>query len=161
VNRFTLSGRGAAQYTILALAVLAPLLSLYALVLCVRTKMRRTKWLWLVLVLMGIGKIVVNWTTGQVFFTPIAFQLPPAGANAVLYGPWQVYVSLPVGAIVFLALRSKLAVPAQHEEARSATVTLYVGWRRFESQRPITARPWVSALFALRWRCARPTAVMY
>lgn len=124
VNRFALAGKGRAQYTIFALAVLAPLFSVYALVLCIRTKMGKTKWLWLVLVLLGIGKLVVNWTTGQVFFTPMAFQLPPAGANAVFYGPWQVYVSLPVGAIVFVALRKKLAAPVQHDEANSATVTV-------------------------------------
>jgi hypothetical protein len=124
VNRFTLAGKAASQYTILGMAVLAPLFSLYALVLCIRTKLGKTKWLWLVLLLLGIGKVAVNWTTGQIFLTPIAFQIPPGGANSLLYSPWQVYVSLPVGAIVFLVLRRKLAAPTPHEEARSATVTV-------------------------------------
>ncbi len=113
LNRFTLVGKGATQYAILSLAVLAPLFSLYVFVLCIKTRMGKKKWLWLIFIVLGIGKLVVNWTTGEAFFTPIAIQLPPAGANAQLYGPWLVYVSIPLGAIIFLIMRKRLVGPVQ------------------------------------------------
>jgi hypothetical protein len=116
INRFTLVGKGTTQYGILSLAVLAPLFSLYVFVLCIKTRMGKKKWLWLIFILLGIGKLVVNWTTGQVFFTPLAIQLPPAGANAQLYGPWLVYVSIPLGAIMFLIMRKRLAGPVQQTQ---------------------------------------------
>ena len=116
LNRFTLVGKGAPQYEILSLAVLAPLFSLYVFVLCIKTRMGKKKWLWLIFILLGIGKLVVNWTTGQVFFTPIAIQLPPAGANAQLYGPWLVYVSIPLGAIIFLIMRKRFVGPVQQTQ---------------------------------------------
>lgn len=113
LNRFTLVGKGAAQYGILSLAILAPLFSLYVFVLCFETRMGKKKWLWLIFIFLGIGKLVVNWTTGQVFFTPLAIQLPPAGAIAQFYGPWLVYVSLPLGAMLFLIMRKRLIEPIQ------------------------------------------------
>jgi hypothetical protein len=109
LNRFTLAGKSTSQYAILSLAVLAPLFSLYVFVVCIKTTMGKKKWLWLIFILLGIGKFIVNWTTGQVFLTPLAIQLPAAGANAQLYGPWLVYVSMPLGAIIFLIMRKSLA----------------------------------------------------
>jgi hypothetical protein len=116
LNRFTLVGKGTTQYSILSLAVLAPLFSLCVFVLCIKTRMGKKKWLWLILVFLGIGKLVVNWTTGEVFFTPLAIQLPPAGANAQLYGPWMVYVSIPIGAILFLIMRKRLVGSVQQTQ---------------------------------------------
>ena len=116
LNKFTLVGKGATQYGILSLAVLAPLFSLYVFVVCIKTRMGKKKWLWLVFILLGIGKLIVNWTTGQVFFTPLAIQLPPAGANAQLYGPWLVYVSIPLGAILFLIMRKRFVGPVQQTQ---------------------------------------------
>jgi hypothetical protein len=109
-------GKGATQYAILSLAVLAPLFSLYVFLLCIKTRMGKKKWLWLIFIVLGIGKLGVNWTTGQVLFTPLAIQLPPAGANAQLYGPWLVYVSIPLGAIIFLIMRKKLVGPVQQTQ---------------------------------------------
>jgi hypothetical protein len=111
LNRFTLEDKGATQYGVLSLAVLAPLFSLYVFVLCIKTRMGKRKWLWLIFIFVGVGKLFVNWTSGQVFFTPLAIQLPPAGASAQLYGPWIVYASLPLGAIIFLIMRNRFVGP--------------------------------------------------
>jgi hypothetical protein len=116
INRFTLAGKSTSQYAILSLAVLAPLFSLFVFVVCIKTTMGKKKWLWLIFILIGIGKLVVNWTTGQVFFTPLAIQLPAAGANAQLYGPWLVYVSMPLGAIIFLTMRRSLTGSVQRTQ---------------------------------------------
>lgn len=106
-NRFTLVGKSAAQYAILLADVLAQVLSLYAFVACLRTKMGKGKWFWSVVCLLGVGQLGVDWTTGQINFNPWAVHLPPGGATAPLYGAWVVFVSLPLGAVLFLSLRDR------------------------------------------------------
>jgi hypothetical protein len=102
LNGFNFLGKGGSQYTVLLLALMAPLLALYAFVMCIKARLGMSKWLWLAFILVGVGKLAVNWTTGQVFFTPFAVQLVPGGASALGYAPWMVYTSLPIGAIAFL-----------------------------------------------------------
>jgi hypothetical protein len=116
-NKFSLAGKNAIQYIVLGLAVIAPGLTLYALVACIRTKVLGRKWLWILFILFGFGKFSVNWTTGQWGTQLLAFQLFSAGAFAQLYGPWIVSVSVPLGAILFLVRRGQFvaqtAAPAQ------------------------------------------------
>jgi hypothetical protein len=126
LNRFTLANKSTSHYAILFLAVLAPLFSLYAFVLCIKTKIKRMKWLWLVFTLLGVGQLGVNWTTGQILFTPIAVHLPPSGAAAPLYEPWLVYVSLPLGAIIFLFRRKSFGGSVQADD-QSGPVVQEVG----------------------------------
>jgi hypothetical protein len=114
-NRFTLNGKAAGQYLLLALAVLFPLLTLYALILCVRTKMARRKWLWIIFILLGVGQLAVNWTTGEWNFMPLMVQLFSVSALSSGYGPWVVGVSLPLGAIMFLFRRRALQVEQDYE----------------------------------------------
>lgn len=114
-NRFTLSGKGAVQYSVLALALCSLGFSLYVLVLCFRTKGVRRKWLWVPFILVGAEKLAVNWTTGQLTFGILALQIPCATASHPLYGPWTVGVFLPVGAILFLNRQRKMPTQFQDE----------------------------------------------
>jgi hypothetical protein len=75
LNKFTLVGKSATQYLVLAFAVCSLLFSFYVLVLCIRAKNGKTKWLWMLFILLGVGKLAVNWTTGEFTFTPLAFQI--------------------------------------------------------------------------------------
>jgi hypothetical protein len=110
-NRFTLSGKSVLQYVVLGAAIAAGLFTLAVLVVCIRTKMTRRKWLWILFILFGLGKVSVNWTTGQWGFMAFAAQLFGASAVAVsTYSPWIVSVSLPVGAVLFLINRWKRQV---------------------------------------------------
>jgi hypothetical protein len=108
-HRFGLQGKTGLQYVVLALAAVLPLLTLYALVLCVRTRMSGRKWPWVLLILVGVGKLAVNWTTGEWNVAPLSIQLFSASAFAPMYGPWVVAVSLPLGALIFLLRRRSLA----------------------------------------------------
>lgn len=112
-NRFTLPDKSALQYGVLAAAIGAAIFTLVALIVCIRTKMARRKWLWILFILFGFGKIIVNWTTGQWDFTILSVQLFSASAAAGYFGPWVVSVSLPIGAAVFLSRRKKLAVTTE------------------------------------------------
>lgn len=108
MNRFTLAGKGTIHYLMLGLVFLAPLFTLYALVLCIRAKLAKNKWLWIIFIVFGIAKFSLNWTTGQWLITPLAVQFFSAGAFAPAYGPWTLSVSLPLGAIIFLFVRRRI-----------------------------------------------------
>ena len=101
-NAFTLEGKGPSQYIALLLAIGAAVFSFYSFVRCVRTKPLKRKWLWLILILVGVCKFTVNWTTGKWSFAPLAIQMPPMHAFCAPYGPWLLGFSIPVVAIVFV-----------------------------------------------------------
>src|SRR5262249_3844824 len=112
-NDFTLSGKGSLHYAVLALAVAVPLFIVYALVLCIRTKFERRKWLWGIFVLVGLVQFPLNWSTGETEVTPVSFQVLGAGVmKAGPAAPWMLTVSMPVGAIVFLLRRRRLRLQA-------------------------------------------------
>ena len=110
LNRFSLLGKSAVQYLFLVAAISSVGFTFYVFVLCARTELGRKKWLWLLIVLVGVGKLSVNWVTGECAFTPIAIYLPCAQATRPFYGPWTIAVSFPVGALLFLSHRWKMKV---------------------------------------------------
>jgi hypothetical protein len=108
INRFTIRNKPAIDYVLLAIAILNTLFVFASLILCIRTPIPKSKWLWIVFVLVGVVQFSVNWTTGEFTFTPISFQLFGAGlTRSGFYGPWVLAVSVPIGAIVFLTKRKK------------------------------------------------------
>jgi hypothetical protein len=116
-SAFSLQGKTALQYLLLALVVVLPLFTLFALVLCVRTRLRGRKWPWVLFILVGFGKCMVNWNSGEWAFAPASLQLLSASATASINSPWVLAVSFPLGAVVFLLLRDKLKVrPAGNDD---------------------------------------------
>ncbi len=111
-NKFTLIGKTQIQYLVFTLTIILPLLTLYVLVVCVRTKLKGRKWPWVLFIIFGFGKFAVNWTTGQWAFAPLSLQLFSASAFAPLYGQWTFAISFPLGAATFLLLRRRLSAPA-------------------------------------------------
>lgn len=111
LNQFTLWGKSVIQYVVLLLAIVVPLFSLYALVLCVRTPFKGRKWHWVLFIILGVGQLAVNWTTGEWQLRVFSLQLFGASAFAPPHGPWIFSASLPLGALLFLRRRSKLRRP--------------------------------------------------
>jgi len=108
INAFTFSDKSFRHYIILLIAIGIPVFILYTIVLCVRTKMKR-KWLWIIFMLFGFGRYSFNWTSGQVGFQPLFIQLIPTSAfKHGLYAPWFIYISVPIGALLFLLKRRKI-----------------------------------------------------
>ena len=69
----------------------------------------KKKWLWIIFMLIGIGKYSFNWTGGQMSFTPLAIQLFSAAAfKGGLYAPWVISVSVPIGALSFILKKHKI-----------------------------------------------------
>jgi hypothetical protein len=108
INEFTLANKGLSQYAGLCIAIGVAAFSLYAFVLCARTRLGKKKWLWLVLILIGVFRLTVNWTTGEWSVTPLIIQVPPVICLSTLYGPWMVQIAVPLGAIAFLLWREKI-----------------------------------------------------
>ena len=110
LNRFTMAGKSTLQYLTLMCDVGALLFSLYVFALCIRSKDMKPKWLWLIIVLVGVGKFAVNWGTGEWTYQLFAFQVPCFSMTRNLYGPWVVATYIPLGAIIFLHRRWKMKI---------------------------------------------------
>jgi hypothetical protein len=107
-NEFTLLDKGISQYAALCLAILVSVVSLYVFVLCIRTNAGKRRWVWLILILIGVCRFTVSWTTGGWFFTLLTVQVPPVMLFSSPYGPWMIHITAPVGAIAFLLLRKEV-----------------------------------------------------
>ena len=106
INSFNFVQKSPLHYIILGLAIVGPIFCVYVLVLCLRTKAQHLRWLWALFILLGVGRLGINWTTGDVVFTPLAVHIPCVSMTAIpAYGPWVVSISLPLGAILFLLKR--------------------------------------------------------
>ncbi|HEY4215159.1 MAG TPA: hypothetical protein VGM84_27050 [Steroidobacteraceae bacterium] len=120
LTQFSLAGKSPGQYVVLALVGILPLLTLYALILCVVTRLPRRKWLWVLFILVGFGSVSVNWNTGLWRGNVLSFQLFSASATAEAGGPWVFDVSIPLGAILFLIRRRSLMAEAEKADLPAA-----------------------------------------
>ncbi|MHC4619822.1 MAG: hypothetical protein ACYTEQ_18905 [Planctomycetota bacterium] len=117
IHAFKLAGKSFAHYVVLLSAIVIPVFVIWTVVLCVRTKVDR-KWLWIIFILIGIGKLSLNWTTGRIDIHPVSFLIP--GATVFRGGPysaWVVSISFPLWAFLFLWKRRKIS------KARPPTVS--------------------------------------
>jgi hypothetical protein len=95
INSFQLKGKGIANdYAILVL----PLFSIVALILCIRTPMPpKRKILWCLGILVGFGRVGVNWTSGAILVSPLYLQFLSAGwLRWGPFAPHQILVSVPL-----------------------------------------------------------------
>jgi len=107
MRRFTLRGKGLLYFVILLLALLSVGIAIYALALCIRTPIQKRKWLWIVIAILGIGKLGIEWSSGELWYKVLYLSILPAGYGFDSESPF-VYASIPAGAILFLLLRRRL-----------------------------------------------------
>jgi hypothetical protein len=108
-HAFTLVRQDATHWLMALLTCAEALFCQYAFVLCLRTPMARHKWLWALFTLVGVTTLRFDWSSGHFAFTPLSAQfLFGVSATATPYGPWILSVSIPLGAIWFLARRRSL-----------------------------------------------------
>ncbi len=89
--------------------IVIPAFVLTTLVICIRTKFAGRKWPWIIIILLGVMQATLNWTTGQIRFSPLTVLLFGASAfSPGLYGPWLLSMGIPVGAIAFWVRRKNL-----------------------------------------------------
>jgi hypothetical protein len=115
---FSFGGKGAINYVWIVAMLAATLTSLIALVLAIRSKGLRNRWLWIVGSIVGLGQFSLNWATGAWGIRPIAFSLfGSAFVKASPFDPWILSFSLPIVAVVFLLLRLRLVARDERESA--------------------------------------------
>lgn len=107
-HAFRLAGKSPMHFVVLTLAIAFPLLTLYALVTCLTTRLSSMKWPWVLFILLSFGRFAINWTTGETQFSPLAIGVFGASLTGVSFGAWTLSVSLPIGALVFLFRKKAL-----------------------------------------------------
>lgn len=108
LHAFKFSEKTIKHYLFLVVSVIVPLFIVFTLIICIRTKIEKRKWLWIIFVLFGFFQVSFNWTTGAINFNPISFQILGSGFfTGGPYSPLFISTSFPVGAIVFLIKRYK------------------------------------------------------
>jgi hypothetical protein len=101
MNTFGLAGKTPRHYFVLFLALGVHIFIIYTAVLCVRTRMHR-KWRWFILVLLGAGNFMFDWTSGLWGLRLVSgWFMGGLILRDGLDGPWMIYIALPVGAILF------------------------------------------------------------
>ncbi len=109
IYAFTFERAGALHFFFLLGAIGIPVFILVTLVVCIRTKFPRRKWLWIIFILIGVVQASFDWTTGAADYRLFHFQLFGAGAiSGGEYSPLILYISIPVGAIAFWFKRREL-----------------------------------------------------
>jgi hypothetical protein len=105
-----------------ALALIVAAFSLFAAVQVVRSPLKQ-RWLWVIVALVGFGKIGVAWKGGTVIQQWLAVQLLGAGMQRQgLLGPWWIYLSLPGGAFIALDRRRRAIVGQAKMESIAPTL---------------------------------------
>ncbi len=109
INAFTLSHKPVYYIPFLLLYIFVPLFSIFTLIVCFTTKLKKRKWLWIIFIIFGVGKYAMNWTSGQIFFSLLHFQLGTVGIfRQGACGPWIVSTSIPLGAILFGVFKNRI-----------------------------------------------------
>jgi hypothetical protein len=110
MHRFTLRDKRARHYVFSGLSIVIPAYILWSAVVCLRTPIRRRKWLWLLFVLFGFVGFTLNWSTDYLDINLAGMRLLGASAEkASPYSPWLITVSVPLGSVIFLVQRRKLS----------------------------------------------------
>ena len=113
-SRFTLRGKGVLYYVIPLMALLSVGFAVCGFILCIRTPIQKRKWLWIIITILGIGKLGIEWSSGELWYKVLHISILPAGCGFDFDSPF-VYASIPAGAILFLLLQRRLlrtGVPA-------------------------------------------------
>jgi hypothetical protein len=113
-NALTFKGKGLPQYAWTLACVVIALFQLWMLVVCAWAPYVRLRWLWMLLVFLGIGQFSMNWTTGTEAIKPVSIWVSTVGiVRASPYVPWILSFSLPLGAMLFFLYRRKLMAPTE------------------------------------------------
>ncbi|ESQ77769.1 hypothetical protein [Asticcacaulis sp. YBE204] len=100
-TKFRLSGQSIEHYILLGLAVLNLVFCAATLFVCIVAPRVRWRFLWIALILLGVGLMSFNWLEGRMALNIIDAGLPPTRLALELYQPLFIMLSIPLGAILF------------------------------------------------------------
>jgi len=124
IHKITLKGKTTKHFAILGLTIFYNLFIIVSFIMVWLTRNLKRKWLWSIFTLIGICKILFNWTTAQfgIQFLSIGFVIATP-CNPTPYTPWIINIYLPLGAIIFHIKRFKVKnniSPEVHNEESSS-----------------------------------------
>jgi hypothetical protein len=118
VNRVRLADAGLRQWSMLVALFAAVAVTIAGLIRIWRSGLFRRRWLWTLGAVLGMTTTRMNWTTGDVSFHPISFQIFSMSAFKMpIFAPWIIGVSNPVVALVALFRRQREEGPATEASA--------------------------------------------
>jgi hypothetical protein len=100
LNALTFENKSALHFVMVLLAVVVFGFIVATLITAIRTKIPKRKWLWIIFIIIGIGQISLNWTTGELSFAA-NFNLFAVGMVRRGLGPWILQIGIPLGAALF------------------------------------------------------------
>ena len=102
LNAFRLSDAGAAAMLAAVAVTIAGVVRIW------RSGLFARRWLWTLGALVGLTTLKMNWSTGEVAFHPVSFQIFSFSAfKQPLFEPWTLGVSLPLVALIALLKRRR------------------------------------------------------
>jgi hypothetical protein len=105
---------------VFAVWLAVPLLIIVALIICIRSRIRR-KWLWIIFILLGFIRFRFDWASGHFDVQPVSVALFGASFfRPSPYAPWILGFAIPVGAIIFLISRRRLLLEDATQQAKSS-----------------------------------------
>ena len=108
-NRLTLSGKSLLHYIVLFGFFVFPIFTVVSFISCWKMKTLKKRKLWLLFIVIGIGMLKINWTTGQFAYGFLSVQLLSASfMKSGAASSWIFGVSIPIGAILFWMLKDQL-----------------------------------------------------
>lgn len=134
IHSLSLEKMDISRQAFLTFWILVPLFSLYTAVLCLRSKVS-WKLLWFLFIILGVGQLTLNFTTGQLMTRPFSIQLLGASFFRMgVYGPWLFSVSWPLGAVLFYFRRNKMKKGSSKSLHESGSITLDQGNQRLPDE---------------------------
>jgi len=106
-NAFSFKNRDIIHYLFIVAAIAFATFTVGTAIVCARTKGLKRKWLWIIFVLIGLGWLQLNWTTGAINYGLAYITFFASGFSKPFYGPLVIQIGFPIGAIVFWLRRRK------------------------------------------------------
>jgi len=107
-NKFTFKGKSWIHYLTFLSCIITPIFVIFTLIIALKTRFEKRKWLWILFILVGIASFNLNWTSGQFNLNLLRIQLLGSGYySSGLYAPLILSFSLPIGALMFWLKKSK------------------------------------------------------
>lgn len=107
------------QMVLLILAITSAAISVLAIILVIKSKEMKRKWLWVVGCLSGNFGYKANWTSPDNIFFWLGVEFPPASSAVFVNGDIFMKAGMPVIALVAIVRSYQLASVAQERSAQA------------------------------------------
>jgi len=111
-TRLRFDGQSIEHYLMLGLAAVNLVFCAVTLFVCIAAPHIRWRFLWIALILAGVGVMSFNWLEGRMALDLFTAGLPPTRFSFALYQPLIIMLSVPLGAILFWMNFRKLTAKA-------------------------------------------------